>query len=268
MGPPWRIDPTTHRIMSEHSYNRATSCSPWNMDATFPSVLYCMDSATSHSASLTKEVLYTIDNSPLMYYTDQTITQATDSYGDQHNIHLTLPPPPTRQTPVISWRTAPYPASTVDDFGHWQWLIWWAAYYTLDTPPTHPLQNTSGISWRTAPYPASTVETLVTDGDSCGEQHNIHLTLHPPTLQNPPPVISWRTAPYPASTVDETLVTDGDSGGRVLRRVFRRVAGRSPLPRTGLDTSLAPLLRMLITCNQTNATYSGVCVYIYVTVNV
>ena len=80
--------------MSEHSYNRATSCSPWNMDATFPSVLYCMDSATSHSASLTKEVLYTIDNSPLMYYTDQTITQATDSYGDQHNIHLTLPPPP------------------------------------------------------------------------------------------------------------------------------------------------------------------------------
>ena len=27
MGPPWRIDPTTHRTMSEHSYHRATSCS-------------------------------------------------------------------------------------------------------------------------------------------------------------------------------------------------------------------------------------------------
>ena len=27
MGPPWRIDPTTHRTMSERSYHGATSCS-------------------------------------------------------------------------------------------------------------------------------------------------------------------------------------------------------------------------------------------------
>ena len=27
MGPPWRIDPMTHRTMSERSYHRATSCS-------------------------------------------------------------------------------------------------------------------------------------------------------------------------------------------------------------------------------------------------
>ena len=26
MGPPWKIDPTTHRTMSERSYHRATSC--------------------------------------------------------------------------------------------------------------------------------------------------------------------------------------------------------------------------------------------------
>ena len=28
MGPPWRINPTTHRIMSEHSYHEATSHFP------------------------------------------------------------------------------------------------------------------------------------------------------------------------------------------------------------------------------------------------
>ena len=28
MGPPWRIDPTTHRVMSERSYHGATSRSP------------------------------------------------------------------------------------------------------------------------------------------------------------------------------------------------------------------------------------------------
>ena len=29
MGPPWRIDPMTHRTMSERSYHGATSRFPW-----------------------------------------------------------------------------------------------------------------------------------------------------------------------------------------------------------------------------------------------
>ena len=32
MGPPWRIDPTTHRTMSERSYHGATSCSTCDRD--------------------------------------------------------------------------------------------------------------------------------------------------------------------------------------------------------------------------------------------
>ena len=32
MCPPWRIDPTTHRTMSERSYHGATSCSHWVAD--------------------------------------------------------------------------------------------------------------------------------------------------------------------------------------------------------------------------------------------
>ena len=31
MSPPWRIDPTTHHTISEHSYHRATSCSHTNV---------------------------------------------------------------------------------------------------------------------------------------------------------------------------------------------------------------------------------------------
>ena len=34
MGPPWRIDPTTHRTMSERSYHRATSRSRITIKAT------------------------------------------------------------------------------------------------------------------------------------------------------------------------------------------------------------------------------------------
>ena len=40
MGPPWRIDPTTHRTMSEHSYHRATS-RYWACDISSPYFIPC-----------------------------------------------------------------------------------------------------------------------------------------------------------------------------------------------------------------------------------
>ena len=39
MGSTWRIDPTTYRTMSEHSYHRATSRSPYKLDATHKQLL-------------------------------------------------------------------------------------------------------------------------------------------------------------------------------------------------------------------------------------
>ena len=49
MGPPWRIDPTTHRTMSECSYHRATSrSSTWTAWSTVnhPSAPYCRQNSS------------------------------------------------------------------------------------------------------------------------------------------------------------------------------------------------------------------------------
>ena len=55
MGPPWRID-LVHHTISERSYHRATSRSPWRIDpTTHPTMSECSyHRATSHSHNLCK----------------------------------------------------------------------------------------------------------------------------------------------------------------------------------------------------------------------